>query len=606
MLRSTPFIVCAFLFITGIAVGQESKIIYLENGRLTYVSDSEGNRIPDFSYAGYKGGGVPLPEVSVKLTLSALSGDNTAHIQRAIDSVSALSPTREGLRGAILLEPGEYDVYGTLYLRTGGVVLRGSGDGKDPSKNTVLIARGNRPAKRSVIIIGGRARNDWADEIPGTRAEIITPFVPVGSRSFEVNNASAFSVGDNIIIRHPSTKAWLQKVDMGGTDKDEPWKEGALDIVYNRNITAIKDHILTVDAPVFSHLDRSLAPCTVYKYDREKIISLVGVEDFRIDIETPGPKSEDHARNAVVFDKVENAWARGVTALHFTQSGFVTLTATFVTITHCRALDPHSIITGGRRYNFNAGGASNNILFDHCYASQGRHDFVSNGASKASGIVFYQCISDSTHDTSEGHRRWTQGLLYDNVTFLHPQSGHPVLGLYNRGSYGTGHGWAAVHSVAWNVKTNGRKIIIQKPPFAQNYSIGSEGIVSGKGPFEQPAGYIQGREPQLSVTSLYKKQLSERLTYGLPPDAPALVTARKGEIGTEISWIHPGDSVIYYSLERSVNGGKTFVAVGKVPASHTSFTDTPPGREQIVYRVRALGPYGYSAYGNTTSLNPGD
>ena len=36
------------------------------DGKLIYVSDSLGNKIPDFSNAGYKGGGVPIPRVQFK------------------------------------------------------------------------------------------------------------------------------------------------------------------------------------------------------------------------------------------------------------------------------------------------------------------------------------------------------------------------------------------------------------------------------------------------------------------------------------------------------------------------------------------------------------
>ena len=35
------------------------------SGRLVYAEDEHGNRIPDFSNCGYKGGGVEIPEVYV-------------------------------------------------------------------------------------------------------------------------------------------------------------------------------------------------------------------------------------------------------------------------------------------------------------------------------------------------------------------------------------------------------------------------------------------------------------------------------------------------------------------------------------------------------------
>jgi hypothetical protein len=55
-----------------------------------YHADKENNYIPNFSHAGYRGGGVPLPEVSIKKTIQPISGDNTQHIQKALDEMAAL------------------------------------------------------------------------------------------------------------------------------------------------------------------------------------------------------------------------------------------------------------------------------------------------------------------------------------------------------------------------------------------------------------------------------------------------------------------------------------------------------------------------------------
>src|SRR5687768_6869201 len=66
---------------------RSAKVQYDADGRLFYPADAGGNRIPDYSHAGYKGGGVPLPAVPVVLTISPVAGDNTASIQAAIDQV---------------------------------------------------------------------------------------------------------------------------------------------------------------------------------------------------------------------------------------------------------------------------------------------------------------------------------------------------------------------------------------------------------------------------------------------------------------------------------------------------------------------------------------
>jgi beta-galactosidase len=96
------------------------------DGKLIYKTTSAGDRIMDFSCAGYMGGGVALPEVPVKATVTPVEGDNTAAIQEAIDKVSAMS-LEKGFRGAVLLGPGDYNCSGTISIRASGVVLRGSG-----------------------------------------------------------------------------------------------------------------------------------------------------------------------------------------------------------------------------------------------------------------------------------------------------------------------------------------------------------------------------------------------------------------------------------------------------------------------------------------------
>ena len=94
------------------------------DGKLVYVADSLGNKIPDFSNAGYKGGGVPIPYVANKQTVWPVPGDNSANIQAAIDKVSALTPDASGFRGAVLLKMGIYGLEKPLIIKASGIVLR--------------------------------------------------------------------------------------------------------------------------------------------------------------------------------------------------------------------------------------------------------------------------------------------------------------------------------------------------------------------------------------------------------------------------------------------------------------------------------------------------
>ena len=497
-----------------------SNIVYKnKDGQLEYLSDENNNRIVNFSFAGFQYGDALLPQMPVVKTISPIKGDNTQHIQKAINEVAEKSADSEEIRGAILLNPGVYPVKGQLFLNIGGIVLRGSGNQADPAKNTIIKGVGNQPKQRDLIIIGNPENEGWDKVVKNTKTEITNDFLPVGAHSIQVASVDAFEVGDHIMIVHPSTEKWLASVDYGSTDTDDPWRVGRIDIYYNRYIRAInKDqNKLILDVPVYDHFDRSLAQAHVYKFDDRTVVRNAGIENLRIEIETKGSESIDHIESAVKFHGVEDCWAKEVVALHFSYAAIYTYEANRVTIQNCGGLEPHSPNKGGWRYNFCAHKFSNNILFENCEATHGRHSFMSNGRSMASGIVWTNCTTSHDYKASEGHRVWSQALLFDNIMFLKPD-GDPLLSLYNRGNRGTSHGWSAVHSVAWNtVMPSGKRLILQQPPGRQNYAIGSRAKVTTKYNFKHPLGFEEATGQEVSPKSLYKAQLEERHKMGIPP-----------------------------------------------------------------------------------------
>ncbi len=492
-----------------------SKVYYGTNNKLVYVADIEKNVIPDFSYAGYMRGEVSIPSVPVVKIISPVSGDNTQNIQNAIDAVGAMALNSNGIRGALYLNPGVYNVYGVLTLSNSGVVIRGAGSGSDSLTNTIIYARGNTPVQRDLFTAGGGNSTVWADSVTGTTTNITSSFVQVGSKTFTVVSAAKYSVGDNIVIYHPCTSAWLQAINYGSThDTTLSWSVGEVPIIFNRRIAAINGNDITIDAPVFNHLIRSLSQSFIYKYSRYHIKTNIGIENIRFEIETAGGLDENHAWNAVVLTQLEDSWVTNCSMHHFGYSGIVTYTATRITIDNCQALDPVSLLDGERRDNFNVKEASQLVLIKNCTARNGRHHYVSTGTSSSSGNVFLNCKSIAINNPSEGHRHWSQGLLYDNLRDSLPNN-NSTLGLYNRGDMGSGHGWAAVHSVAWNCNASGKEIYIQQPPTAQNYGIGCFGIITGSSPpapFSEATGFIEGsNKTGLNPPSLFLAQLNERL-----------------------------------------------------------------------------------------------
>ncbi len=527
-------------FTSGAAAQEawESEIVREgADGTLTYTSDAEGNRVPDFSHAGYRGGET-LPKVPVVLTITPLEGDDTARIQAALDAAGARTPDARGFRGAVLLTAGEYQISGTLRVRASGVVLRGAGDGEDLATSTILRRSGT--SQEPVVILGaGTATGGRAIiQRDGSRGEasVTDAVVPIGATALSVDQPGLFASGDDVVVFHPATAKWIAAVDGGGTFDDPDWQVGEMPIALARTVARVKGNTLTLDAPTFTQLDASLSPSTVYHRDRSGVIENVGLEDLRIDIETASPTSETHAEDAVRFLQVEHAWASGVTALHFWHAGFSVQNSRYVTVQDSEALEPHSEITGERRYNFEVE-RSQLVLFQRNRATEARHAYVGNGETLDSGIVFLDNVSQDASTSSEAHQTWGTGFLWDNHTELGSTGNSWVarrIHMGNRGSYGTSHGWSCAGCVAWNADMNGAPLIVEKPPTAQNYAIGTQGPALDSGPFVGNTGaFIEGTDRAgLSPQSLYTRQRQDRL-------APTTATAPPQASGVQLQPLAP-------------------------------------------------------------------
>jgi hypothetical protein len=594
-------------FVVLLPAQPTAQIVYTDaTGILRYQADNENNYISDFSHAGYKSGEAEIPTIPVVRTIQPVDGDDTESIQAALDEVAALPPDANGFRGALLLEAGAYEVSGQLFLRESGMVLRGVGQEATVALNTIIIGVGNMPELRNLIVVGDPSSSGWSIERPGTRSVVTSPFVPAGSRSLEVAAAELYRAGDQVIINHPSTAAWLASIGFGDTASDDPWTPGTIDIAYNRVITDVNipEGKITLDAPIHDHLERSLSESTIYALNASNTVRETGIENLRIEIATAGEMDEEHVRTAIYLEAVEDCWLKDVTGLHFSYALVDMSAANRVTVTGCSALAPHSLITGARRYNFNVSRFSNNILFTGCRASEGRHSFVSNGTSSVSGIVWTDCVSEDDFSSSEGHRRWSQGLLFDKIDFINSNTA-TLLGLYSRGNFGTGHGWSSVNSVAWNVRTpSDRFIVIQKPPGRQNYGVGCVTNIERNWRFVHPLGYIELNNQPLAIPSLYAAQLAQRLATGALPDAPARLTGINNNGSTELEWLDIASRETGYVVLFSEDGGASFAVADSLEANATAFTDTDRGvnSTDVIYQVYAYGPNGPSPFSNPVAV----
>lgn len=481
------------LFLLQLSAFAQAPLVSLQNGRLVYNQyanerqQNAVNRVPDFSHAGYKGGGVSLPVLPVMKTVEPVSGDCRALIQAAIDEVSALTPDANGFRGAVLLKAGVYAVEGTLFIRTGGVVLRGEGTGLD---GTVLIA--TKKEQHNFITIQGTG-SGYA-EVSGSRTKITTPYLPTGANTVEVAAGHTFQAGNNIVIQRTPNEAWIDTLDM----RQYGWTVSQYRTTYERKIVAVQGNTLTLDIPVVDPLENAYGGGDIFKSNITGRISNSGVEMMRLESYFANNDDESHGWNAVQLSRAENCWVRDVVVKFF---GYAAVNITGMsrcnTVQDCAMIDPKSVTTGGRKYSFNMDGNATANLVQRCITWGGRHDFVT-GARVPGPNVFLDCMADNTLSDIGPHHRWATGVLFDNIYGgqIHVQ---------NRGASGTGHGWAGAQTMFWNCFAYKGDIEVESPPTAKNWGIGCIG------PRQTSGGYWESWGTHVLPRSLYLQQLQDRL-----------------------------------------------------------------------------------------------
>jgi hypothetical protein len=455
--------------------------------------------LPDFSHAGYRGGGVPLPEAPVRRELGPESGDATARIQAALDDLAA-RPLEE--RGALLLTKGGYDIAGTLRLAASGIVLRGEG-----VNETILHATG--PRERSLIEIRGTGAGT-----AGRAAAILDEVVPLGARRVRVAGAAAFRAGQLVLLRRAGNAAWIREIGMdriasrpGDPGSTQQWSPFNLD--FERTITAIDGDTVTLDAPLLCAIEQRWGGGSLLPFDDSARVHGCGVEYLRgvshfdpaVTAVRQGERyfsSEAHAHELVTLQNANDCWVRHVASRHFANSCVELGRVRHVTVEDCDNREMVSQITGSRRYSYSLVSAQR-CLIQRCFSESGRHDFVV-GSRVPGPNVFLDCEAVNAFATSEPHHRWSAGGLYDNVK--------ADIAIQDRQWYGSGHGWSGANYAVWNCEG---EIIAQSPPTAENWVIGHIGR-RVPGPFEpRPAATWRSFGTRAEPRSLYQHQLSSRL-----------------------------------------------------------------------------------------------
>jgi hypothetical protein len=488
------------------ARAQSSWVHFGAAGRLVYRTTPRGDRIPDFSLCGYRGGGVALPDATVQVTLNpGNSGDDTPQIQAAIDKVARLPHDAHGIRGAVVLAPGTWVLLGTLQMDRSGVVLRGSG--RAGAQATVLELSG---APHPAINITGEFHEQ---ELPGA-TWLEDRYVPAGATVIHVADASAIRPGDELEIVKPATPAWVRFMRMDHmmrNGKPEQWIKGILRV--RRRVVSVEGDAVRLEVPLTDSFDaRFYSPqaATVTRVAITGPIAEVGVEN--LDIVAPPQtlrQGIDPEFNGIVLDNVVDAWVRSVTVENMVTAVRIQREAERVTIEDVDVPSQANVISTARDGTFLVVGTQ--ILIDRSYATGDRLSWVETESQSEGPVVVLHCHF-SGKGKVEPHQRWSTGFLVDSSDM-----GDGDLFLRNRGEMGTGHGWTIGWSVSWN--NTAARFLVQNPPGVLNWSIGDIGnqetapmpVFDAPKGAPLPQGVVESSGSHVEPASLYLEQLRERL-----------------------------------------------------------------------------------------------
>lgn len=475
------------------AAAQSKWIKKTGSGTLEYTGTAKGDRIIDFSYAGYKGGGVRIPEIPARVTVYPVAGDNAAHIQRIIDSVSQM-PLQDGFRGAVVLAPGNYPCSQTIRLASDGIVLRGSGEASK------IIMTG---VPHVCFSIGENLKTERV----GEAVFITDAYVPSGAHQFTVADGRNFSAGDEIAISKPVTDSWVHFMGMDALvrdGKEQTWITGEL--TTERTIRAVKNNVIMIEVPLTDSYDAHFtAPgTTVQKIRRTGEVKNVGLENLSIVAPEQSVTISQQHHSAIRVKGVADGWLRDLSISNTVNS--IAVSGRRITVENIDIQHTASTIGAAKPADLSANGGQ--LLFNKCKIRGDNVFFLATGAKVSGPNVLLNCTF-SGNGWIQPHQRWATGLLIDGCKV--PDGG---IDFMNRGEMGSGHGWSVGWAVAWNCVA--KSYLNQQPPGAFNWVIGSSGERQQKAmPFDKepflPEGVYDSHNKPVEPLSLYLQQLKLRL-----------------------------------------------------------------------------------------------
>lgn len=277
------------------------------------------SRLPDVSFAGYRFGEKPLPDVDVVANVRdfGATGDGETDDSKAfLDAIAATES------GSILIPDGTYVLNRILEIRKSGIVLKG--ESRDGTVLYFPVPLQTIRPNWGATTTGDKTSNySWSggfiQAIGSYQSETITGIpdpVDRGDRWIPVESTESLSVGQWIDVRQQDTEEnTLARHMYSGDSGPVALIRGRTRTSMTARITAIEDGRIQLERPLRFDIRRQWSP-GVYRF--EPTVSEVGIENltFRYPVTPYGGHFSEMGFNAIAFRDVVHCWARNIRIQH--------------------------------------------------------------------------------------------------------------------------------------------------------------------------------------------------------------------------------------------------------------------------------------------------
>ncbi len=390
---------------------------------------SPTSRLPDFSYAGYRRGEHPLPELNADINVKDFGAvgdgetDDTEAFKRALSRRS---------RGKTIFVPaGRYRITDFLYMRYSGTVLLG----ESPEESVLFFPIPLNTIKPNMgATTSGRPTSNYSWSggfvyVQGSTSQDVLAEVDApaerGQKSLTVSRPQAFQIGQDVRLslrdnEEQSLAKYLYADDPGAITN----LKSRARVSFLCRITKIDTDTMQIefDRPLRTDVRHEWAPRL---YDASCSVEDVGI--MNLGFEFPVTPYEGHftelGYNAIAMRGVRNCWVRNV-RIHNADSGmFISgnnITLREISLTSDRPREQQRKATGHHGITI---GGQDNLLDNFQFETRFMHDITVTGGSAgnvaASGHGVDICFDHHCHaphanlftdiDLGEGSRMFQSG-----------------------------------------------------------------------------------------------------------------------------------------------------------------------------------------------------